>query len=106
MLAITCSSGNPWLLVITLEPTFRVITAFFNVLMYDVFGVNPHNYGFAETTDFKHFENLGRLNEGVMRATNFSSPKHGSIVHLTDAEARALAAYWKFDYESLPAPKN
>ncbi len=76
------------------------------VLMYDVFGVNPHNYGFAETTDFKHFENLGRLNEGVMRATNFSSPKHGSIVHLTDAEARALAAYWKFDYDSLPASKN
>ncbi len=75
------------------------------VLMYDVFGVRPHNYGFCETTDFKTFVNLGRFNEGVMKATNFSSPKHGAIVHLTEAEARALAAHWNFDYASLPAAR-
>ena len=73
------------------------------VLMYDVFGARPHNYGFCETTDFKTFKNLGHLNEGVMKAVNFSGPKHGAITYLTDAEARALAAHWNFDYQSLPA---
>jgi hypothetical protein len=74
------------------------------VLMYDVFGVKPSNMGFSETTDFKTFKNLGRFNEGVMKAVNFTSPKHGAVMHVTEAEARGLAAHWKFDYESLPAP--
>jgi hypothetical protein len=72
------------------------------VLMYDVFGANPGNMGFSETTDFKHFKNLGRFNEGVMKTTNFTRPKHGAVMHVTEAEARALAAHWKFDYNSLP----
>ena len=33
------------------------------VLMYDIFGINPHNFGFVETSDFVHFKNLGRFNE-------------------------------------------
>jgi hypothetical protein len=73
------------------------------VLMYDVFGVRPSNMGFAETTDFKTFKNIGRFNEGVMKATNFSSPKHGAVMAITDAEATALANHWKFDYRTLPA---
>jgi hypothetical protein len=67
------------------------------VLMYDVFGVNPHNFGFSETTDFKTFTNLGRFNEGVMKATNFNSPKHGAIIHLTQAETDRLAKHWKLE---------
>ncbi len=74
------------------------------VLMYDVFGARPSNMGFSETTDFKTFKNLGRFNEGVMKTTNFSSPKHGAVIHLTEAEARALADHWKLDYQSLPTP--
>ena len=31
-----------------------------------------------ETSDFVNFKNLGRFNEGVMKTTNFSSPKHGA----------------------------
>jgi hypothetical protein len=64
------------------------------VLMYDIFGIQPHNFGFSETTDFVHFKNIGRFNEGVMKATNFASPKHGAIIHLTESEAKALAAHW------------
>lgn len=64
------------------------------VLMYDVYRINPHNFGFSETTDFKTYTNLGRFNEGVMKSTNFSSPKHGAIIHLTAAEADRLAAKW------------
>lgn len=67
------------------------------VLMYDVFGVNPHNFGFSETTDFKTFKSIGRFNEGVMKTTNFTSPKHGAIIPITLAEARALANQWKCD---------
>ena len=67
------------------------------VLMYDVFGVNPHNFGFSETTDFKTFKSIGRFNEGVMKTTNFTSPKHGAIIPITVAEARALARQWKCD---------
>lgn len=68
------------------------------VLMYDVYGARPHNFGFSETTDFVHFKNIGRFNEGVMKATNFSSPKHGAIIPITQAEADRLAAHWNFDF--------
>lgn len=64
------------------------------VLMYDCFGIRPHNFGFSETTDFKSYKNLGRFNEGVMKTTNFSSPKHGAVVHLTQEEADRLAKHW------------
>jgi hypothetical protein len=67
------------------------------VLMYDVFSVTPHNFGFAETTDFKNFTDLGRFNEGVMKTTNFVTPKHGSVMHLTKREAERLAAHWGVD---------
>ena len=66
------------------------------VLMYDVFGARPHNMGFAETTDFTHFKNIGRFNEGdsPMKATNFSGPKHGAVMSITPAELRRLGAYF------------
>ncbi|WP_186754155.1 glycoside hydrolase family 43 protein [Echinicola salinicaeni] len=67
------------------------------VLMYDIYGIQPHNFGFRETSDFKHFEDLGHFNEGVMKATNFSSPKHGAVVHLTAGEAQELANKWGLD---------
>jgi hypothetical protein len=72
------------------------------VLMYDVFGARPSNMGFSETTDFKTFKNLGRFNEGVMKTTNFSSPKHGAVIPISEAQARTLAGHWKLDYQSLP----
>ena len=64
------------------------------VLMYDCYGINPHNFGFSETSDFKTFTNLGRFNEGVMKSTNFTSPKHGAVIHLTKPEADRLARHW------------
>ncbi|UYQ95825.1 glycoside hydrolase family 43 protein [Chitinophaga horti] len=64
------------------------------VLMYDIFGIKPHNFGFSETEDFVNFTDLGHFNEGVMKATNFSSPKHGAVVHLTKKEAQRLAKHW------------
>lgn len=67
------------------------------VLMYDIFGINPHNFGFMETTDFKTFTDLGRFNEGVMKTTNFTSPKHGAVISLTRSEATRLAKHWGLD---------
>jgi predicted GH43/DUF377 family glycosyl hydrolase len=65
------------------------------VLMYDVYGIRPHNFGFSETTDFKTFTGIGRFNDGgPMKATNFSSPKHGAVVHLTREEMKRLATHW------------
>ena len=64
------------------------------VLMYDIYSVNPHNFGFVETSDFKTFKPLGRFNEGVMKATNFCSPKHGAVIQITKAEAERLENYW------------
>jgi len=69
------------------------------VLMYDCYGQSKHNFGFSETTDFVYFENIGHFNEGVMKATNFESPKHGAIIHLTKEEADRLAKQWKLDME-------
>jgi hypothetical protein len=67
------------------------------VLMYDVYGLRPSNMGFSETADFVHYTNLGRFNEGVMKTTNFSSPKHGAVTYLTKDELKAIAEYWKVD---------
>lgn len=65
------------------------------VLMYDVYGISPNNMGFSETADFKNFKHLGYFNEGIMKTTNFSAPKHGSVIHLTASEASELTKFWK-----------
>jgi hypothetical protein len=62
--------------------------------LYDVFSVQPHNFGFTETTDFKTFKDLGHFNQGVMKTTNFTSPKHGAIIQITKEEANKLEKYW------------
>lgn len=64
------------------------------VMIYDIYRINPHNFGFSETTDFVNFKNLGRFNEGVMKATNFSVPKHPAVIQITRKEANALAKKW------------
>ncbi len=65
------------------------------VLMYDIYSIKPHNFAFVETSDFVNFSYLGHLNNGVMKSTNFSSPKHGAVIHLTAEEADRLEKYWK-----------
>lgn len=65
------------------------------VVMYDIYGIRPSNFGFAETTDFVHFTDLGHFNEGVMKATNFRSPKHGTVIQITKEEAERLENHWK-----------
>jgi len=67
------------------------------VLIYDIYRIDPHNFGFSETSDFANFTNLGRFNEGVMKSTNFSSPKHCAVIHLTKKEAQKLASKWKLN---------
>ncbi|MCM1505285.1 MAG: glycoside hydrolase family 43 protein [Muribaculum sp.] len=65
------------------------------VVMYDVFSIHPHNFGFVETSDFKTFTPLGHFNDGVMKATNFKSPKHGAVIQITKEEATRLEEHWK-----------
>ncbi len=65
------------------------------VLMYDVFSIQPNNFGFCETTDFKEFGDLGHFNDGPMKTTNFTSPKHGAIIQITTEEARRLEQFWE-----------
>ncbi len=64
------------------------------VVMYDIYSIHPNNFGFVETSDFKTFSPLGRFGEGKMKLTNFVSPKHGSVIHITKAEAKRLEKYW------------
>lgn len=70
------------------------------VLIYDVYRINPHNFGFSETTDFEHFTYLGHFNEGVMKSTNFSIPKHPGVIQITKNEAKRIAVNWglKMDF--------
>lgn len=65
------------------------------VLMYDIYGIDPHNFGFVETEDFKSFTSLGRFNEGVMKTVNFTSPKHGAVIRISKEEARRLEEHYK-----------
>ena len=67
------------------------------VLIYDIYRINPNNFGFSETTDFVNFTNLGHFNEGIMKTTNFSIPKHPNVIQLTSKEAQKLADNWKLD---------
>lgn len=85
---VACEAPNVW----------KRIGSDTYVLMVDVYGIEPHTFGFYETRDFDHFEPLGRFNEGVMKTTNFSSPKHASVVALTRSEAQTLAAHWNFEF--------
>ena len=64
------------------------------VIMYDIYTIHPNNFGFVETSDFKSFKPLGRFGEGKMNIENFTSPKHGSVIHITKAEAKHLEQYW------------
>lgn len=65
------------------------------VVMYDIFSIKPHNFGFAETSDFKTFNDLSVFNKGVMKTTNYTTPKHGAVIHLTKKEAKRLKNYWQ-----------
>lgn len=65
------------------------------VLMYDIFSIRPHNFGFVETTDFVNFKDVGHFNEGLMKTTNFTSPKHGAVIQVTKQEATKLAEHYK-----------
>ena len=67
------------------------------VLMYDVYGARPSNMGFSETTDFVNYENLGHFNEGVMKTTNFTSPKHGAVTYLTKKELESIKQHWNIE---------
>ncbi len=69
------------------------------VLMYDIFSITPHNFGFVETEDFVTFHNIGHFNEGVMKTTNFTSPKHGAVIQITGKEAKVLAEHWGANIE-------
>ena len=68
------------------------------VLMYDVYGARPNNMGFSETTDFVTYKNLGHFNEGVMKTTNFTSPKHGAVTNLTRDEFKAVVDHWNVKF--------
>ena len=67
------------------------------VVMYDIFSINPHNFGFAETTDFETFTDIGHFGKGIMQRTNFEVQKHGAIIQLTADEAEQLAKHWKLN---------
>ncbi len=69
------------------------------VLMYDVYGGRPNNMGFSETTDFVTYKNIGHFNDGVMKGTNFSRPKHGAVTYLTLDELKAVGEHWGVDME-------
>jgi len=76
---------------------FRRIGTGTYVLMYDVYGARPSNMGFSETTDFVIYKNLGHFNDGIMKTTNFKSPKHGAVTYLTKKELKSIAEHWKVD---------
>lgn len=67
------------------------------ILIYDIYGIKPQNFGFSETTDFTHFTDLGHFNEGVMKTTNFVIPKHPAVIQITRKEAQRIAGNWGLD---------
>ena len=64
------------------------------LLMYDVFSIRPHNFGFMETTDFETFRPLGHFGDGPTTRANFAEQKHGAVTSITEEEAQRLETYW------------
>lgn len=64
------------------------------ILMYDIFSIKPHNFGFMETTDFQTFRPLGHFGDGPTKRDGFSEQKHGAVTHITEEEAQRLEKYW------------
>ncbi len=83
--AVDCEAPNVW----------KRIGEEKYVLTYDIFRLKPNNFGFAETSDFISYTDLGRFGEGVMKAEGFSSPKHGAVVQITREEADRIEMWWK-----------
>lgn len=50
-----------------------------------------------KTGDFVHFTPLGHFNEGVIKTTNFSIPKHPVVLQITLKEARRIANNWRLN---------
>ena len=67
------------------------------IMMYDNYSINPHNFGFVETTDLQAFTPIGYFDEPgcKMTRTNFSEQKHGAVVSVTKSELEGLIKYWK-----------
>jgi len=85
--------------VATEAPTiFKRLGTSTYVLMYDVYGARPNNMGFSETIDFATYKNLGHFNEGVMKTTNFSGPKHGAVTYLTRDELNMVEDHWSVKF--------
>ena len=64
------------------------------LLMYDVFSIRPHNFGFMETTDFKTFRSLGYFGDGPTTRANFAEQKHGAVTPITEEDAQRLENFW------------
>ena len=64
------------------------------ILMYDIFSIKPHNFGFMETTDFQTFHHIGRFGDGKTQRFGFSEQKHGAVTHITEEDAERLERYW------------
>jgi predicted GH43/DUF377 family glycosyl hydrolase len=69
------------------------------VIIYDIYSIHPHNFGFSETSDFENFNYLGHFNEGGMKRTNFEIPKHPAVIQITKKEAERLAKHWRLKME-------
>ena len=74
------------------------------VVMYDVFSIQPHNFGYVETSDFKNFTDLGHFNDSVgpMKIEGIVSPKHGAVISVPRSHAQKLREHW----EKNPRPYN
>lgn len=67
------------------------------VLMWDCYGRKPHNFGFAETKDFKEWKPIGYFDQkdGVMKRTGFAEQKHGSVVVVSGEMLKSIEGYNK-----------
>ena len=64
------------------------------VLMYDCFGLNPHDFGFVETPDFKTWRHIGYFGDGELKREGFSEQKHGAVVKVPAEIAHSLEAHF------------
>jgi hypothetical protein len=54
METVACEASNIW----------KHINSDIYVLMVDIFGITPHDFGFHETRGFREIESLGRFYQG------------------------------------------
>ena len=74
----------PAVILMIIKLIFSIITSWWDTQL------NKETFNVSMETDSFFYSVI----KGIMKIKNFTSPKHGSVIHITKDEAKRLETYW------------